>query len=172
MELQVRCRCNVVRKIDPAKVGSFRLRCKQCGDVLFDPHQAAPVPLDPFAKPAPAARDPGMRPSGQGRIGTGSDDGDTDFQKRLLESAELNVMMSSDGEQAVTCRRHKKRRVVAACTRCADLLCKDCLDRIGDEFVCSKCIAQVATGEEAIPSGGVMSFFRKLFRSGNDAGQG
>ncbi len=170
MELSVRCRCQVVRKIDPAKVGQFRLRCKQCGDVLYDPNQAAPVPLDPFAKPT--ARDPGIRPSGQGAIGKGSDDGDTDFQKRLLESAELKVMMSSDGEQAVNCRRHKKRKVVAACTRCADLLCKQCLDRIGDEFVCATCIAQVATGEEAVPSGGVMSFFRKLFRGGNDPGQG
>lgn len=150
VQLQVRCRCDVLRRIDTGQVGPWRLRCKQCGDVLYDPRaQAAEVPL-PLELPD-------------------DDDGrhdDTDFQRRLMESAELKVMMSSDGEEAQRCPRHPKRPIVAACTRCSDLLCRGCLDKIGDEFVCAACIALVAGARPEGDAKGVMGWFRKLFGSG------
>ncbi len=148
VQLQVRCRCNVLRTIDTGQVGPWRLRCKQCGDVLYDPRaEVAEVPL-PLELPGD------------------DDDGlheDSEFQRRLMESAELKVMMSSDGEEAQRCPRHPKRPIVAACTRCSDLLCRSCLDKIGDEFVCASCIASVAGARPAGDERGVMSWFRKLF---------
>lgn len=147
VQLQVRCRCDVLRTIDTGRVGPWRLRCKQCGDVLYDPRaQVAEVPL------------PLELPDDQ-------DDGDldTEFQRRLMESAELKVMMSSDGEEVQRCARHPQRPIVAACTRCSDLLCRACLDRVDDEFVCSACIAQVAGARPEGDDRGVMAWFRKLF---------
>jgi hypothetical protein len=151
VQLQVRCRCNVMRTIDTGQVGPWRLRCKQCGDVLYDPRaQAAEVPL--------ALEIPREEPA--------SDEGsvqDSEFQRRLMESAELKVMMSADPDQAERCRRHPKRPVVAACTRCAALLCKRCLDKIGDEFVCAECVADVASARPQGDERGVMAWFKKLF---------
>lgn len=142
--MQVRCRCEVTRKIDPAKVGPWRLRCKQCGDILYDPSAAAPaMPARPMTETDPTQ--------------------ESAFQRRLHESAELKVMMSSDGTEGQPCPRHRGKKIIAACTRCADLLCNACLDKIGDEFVCSRCIADVATGAPSDRPGGIMGFFRRLF---------
>jgi hypothetical protein len=141
VSLSVRCRCNVTRTIEPAKVGPWRLRCKQCGDVLYDPRAQAAEAI-PVEEEEPGALD-------------------SVFQKRLMESAELKVMMSNDGENALPCQRHPSKPVVAACTRCSDLLCKSCLDRVGDEFVCSRCVA-VAAGAIPKGEGGLMAWFRRL----------
>ncbi len=139
MQLKVRCRCQVTRTIDTGKVGPFRLRCKQCGDVLFDPRAEAaePVVLDDR---------PGVE--------------DSTFFRRLQESAEIKVLMSSDGEESPPCPKHPDRRVVAACTRCSRLLCKRCLDRIDDDFVCSSCVAEAAGAKP--PPGGLMAWFRRV----------
>ena len=96
-----------------------------------------------------------------GALPTEHDDEESQFQAWLQGSGELKVMHSSDGSNAPQCERHRGRRVVAACTRCSALLCKHCLDRIDDEFVCSECVAQVASGMD--PSkGGLKAWFRKL----------
>jgi hypothetical protein len=147
----------VLRTIDTGQVGPWRLRCKQCGDILYDPRAKA-------AEPIPLPLDDGPL-SGPPRTTSEEQDlySDSDFQRRLMESAELKVMMSSDGEEAQRCARHPTRAVVAACTRCGDLLCKSCLDRIGDEFVCARCIALVAGARPAGDGKGVMGWFRKLF---------
>ena len=153
MQLQVRCRCNVTRTIDTGQVGPWRLRCKQCGDVLYDPRaQATNVPLNLELPPGPTSGD------------EHDPQEESEFQRRLLESAELKVMMSSEGEVAQRCRKHPKRAVVAACTRCGELLCKRCLDKVGDEFVCASCMAEVASARPEGDDKGVMAWFRKLFR--------
>lgn len=142
-----------MRTIDTGQVGPWRLRCKQCGDVLYDPRaKAADVPL-PLEMPR-------EEPSDEGSF----KEQDSEFQRRLMESAELKVMMSADPDAAERCRRHPKRPVVAACTRCAGLLCKRCLDKIGDEFVCAECVASVATARPHGDERGVMAWFRKLFK--------
>lgn len=120
MQISVRCRCNVQRTIDIDRVGPWRLRCKQCGDVLYDPSARV---LEPELE---ESAEPGVT--------------DSQFQRWLHGSAELKVMLSNDGEEAMRCERHPDRAVVAACTRCSAFLCKRCLDRVGDAFVCAACI--------------------------------
>ena len=73
------------------------------------------------------------------------------------------VLLSTDGEDSPYCQRHPKRRIVAACTRCSGLLCKHCLDRIDDEFVCSECVQKVVASEAAGGGGGLLSWFKRLF---------
>ncbi|MCO5165825.1 MAG: hypothetical protein M9894_05595 [Planctomycetes bacterium] len=137
----------MLRTIDTGRVGPWRLRCKQCGDILYDPRAQAhevSLPLD-----LPGEEDDPLE--------------DTEFQRRLMESAELKVMMSSDGEEAQRCPKHPARPVVAACTRCSDLLCQACLDRIDDQFVCAGCVATVVGARPDGDGQGVLAWFRKLF---------
>ena len=86
---------------------------------------------------------------------------DSEFQDWLQGSGELQVMLSNDGSATPFCPRHPDRRIVAACTRCSALLCKHCLDRIEDEFVCSACVTDVIT--EGEDGGGLVGWFRRLF---------
>ena len=51
-EYSVRCRCNVQRVINIEQVGPWRLRCKQCGDVLYDP-TSPPRLQEPTARTPP-----------------------------------------------------------------------------------------------------------------------
>jgi len=98
-----------------------------------------------------------------------SDVGDTEdstFQRWLRGSGELKVMLSSEGLEAPKCARHPRRRIVAACTRCSALLCKRCLDRIDDEFVCAECVAKVAAQVTDPGSGGLTPWFKRLFGAG------
>jgi hypothetical protein len=210
VQFTVRCRCNVQRRIDTSQVGPWRLRCKQCGDVLYDPSAApipgthpgvtaaapppaptaAPPPPRPLPPPPPAVppqarprapktpiQQPGHAvpisdtgvvdpvlttpaPSHETHDGEGGED--STFQQWLHGSAELKVLLSSDGLPAPKCKRHPARRIVAGCTRCSELLCKFCLDRIDDEFVCSECVAAVATKVD-LQDGGLKAWFRKIF---------
>lgn len=143
MLIQVVCRCRVRRTIDTREVGAWRLRCKQCGDVLYDPATAP-------AEPAPEAED---------------EEDDTQFQRWLEGSGELKLLLSSEGDEAPPCPRHPSRRVVAACTRCAALLCKHCLDRIDDQFACAACVAEVAARVDPA-QGGLFAWFRRLLGGG------
>jgi hypothetical protein len=167
MRLQVRCRCDVLRTIDTTQVGPWRLRCKQCGDILYDPRASAaePVPLpfpDPTRPPPPVATD--TKRSGYAPVPKLDEDhdplSDTEFQRRLMDSAELKVMMSSDGEESRPCPRHPQRPIVAACTNCSEFLCKRCLDKVGDAFVCAECAPELLTGP---PKPGVMGWLKRLF---------
>ncbi|RMG07279.1 MAG: hypothetical protein D6731_24180, partial [Planctomycetota bacterium] len=91
-----------------------------------------------------------------------AEDEDSVFQRWLEGSAELKVLVSSDGSTSPKCKQHPERRVVAACTRCSALLCSRCLDRIGDEFACAECVARVAAQTDPA-QGGLKSWFRKVF---------
>lgn len=171
MQLSVRCRCNVRRTIDTSKVGAWRLRCKQCGDVLYDPSAnagpAQPVPqiaTKRLGAPVDLGEDPFAPQDLKVPDLEDEDDGveDSQFQRWLHGSAELQVMLSSDGSDAPRCERHRDRKVVAACTRCSLLLCKKCLDRIDDEFVCSECVALVASKADP-KQGGLTAWFKRLF---------
>lgn len=142
MRITVRCACAVPRTIDTDKVGSWRLRCKTCGDVIYDPKASAIEPLV-------------------------EDDEDSQFMQWLRESAELKVLMSSEGDRAAPpsqmCERHSDRRVVAACNRCSRLLCRACLDRIGESFTCSECVgATLAASGRGGKGGGLMGFLARL----------
>lgn len=171
--IYVECRCRVRRAIDPSQVGAWRLRCKQCGDVLYDPSTSGrhmpPPPPTPAATPVapmPGTPVPSAMPSAAPLLAA-DDDGleDTSFQQWLRGSGELKVLVSSDGAHTAHCSRHPAQRVVAACTRCSELLCKHCLDRIDDEFVCSECVAKVAS--EVDPTqGGLLGWFKRLLGGG------
>lgn len=140
-EIAVRCRCQKVRTIDTERAGPWRMRCKGCGDVLFDPARA-PEPAEVLEESVE----------------------DTEFLNWLEGSAELNVLKSSDAD-APPCVRHTDRPVVAACTQCSRLLCKLCLDRVGEAFVCSECVAeQAAGGPEGEP--GVFGWLRRKLGGG------
>ena len=145
MQIQVRCRCAVARTIDTTTVGPWRLRCKTCGDVIYDP-QSQPPPRVP---PPPT-----------------SDEENSQFNDWLQGSAELKVLMSSEGDdEQESCAKHPKYKIVAACNRCAALLCKRCLDRIGDSFTCGDCVAKELRGTSgaAKVAGGLKAFFGRLF---------
>jgi hypothetical protein len=168
----VNCRCNVRREIDTAKVGPWRLRCKQCGDVLYDPSasDAAPLPGsrdDLEAKAANVLSRLTPAPRADSEIGTvpQATGQESTFQQWLEGSAELQVMHSSDGANVPRCQTHPDRRIVAACTRCAQLLCKNCLDRIDDEFACASCVTKVAAhlGESG-ENTGLMGWFKRVFK--------
>jgi hypothetical protein len=148
MNLSVRCRCNVQRTIDTSQVGPWRLRCKQCGDVLYDPTQEAAA-----AEALEASREEERE-----------EFDDSMFQQWLEGSAELKVMMSTDGDSAPQCGRHPGRHIVAACTRCSALLCKSCLDRVSDAFVCSECLLEEVSDQES--GGGFMAWLKGLFWRG------
>ena len=144
MQIQVRCRCAVARTIDTSSVGPWRLRCKTCGDVIYDP-QSQPTP----PAPPPVEED------------------NSQFNDWLQGSAELKVLMSSEGDtDAETCAKHPKYKIVAACTRCAALLCKRCLDRVGDAFTCGDCLAKELAGpsKAAVAAHGIKAFFAKWFK--------
>ncbi len=123
MMIKVRCRC-AQRTIDTDKVGAWKLRCKTCQEIIYDPQSA-----------------------GRGTDSTVEEH--TNFDRWLQESNELKVLMSSDGEpDGRTCKKHPKYNVVAACNRCGQLLCKRCLDRIDEAFTCADCVAQLVASRE------------------------
>jgi hypothetical protein len=137
VKIKVECRCKR-RTIDTDKVGPWRLRCKTCGEVLYDP-RVAPLPDE--------LED--------------SDVEDSVFQQWLNGSSDLNVLTSTDGEESQPCPKHPQLPVVAACTRCSSLLCKSCLDRVEDVFVCSDCIRQELAGSGE--GKGMTAWLKRLF---------
>jgi hypothetical protein len=137
MKLAVHCSCAVARTIDTDKVGPYRLRCTTCREIIYDPNQQA-VAVEP--------------------------ESDSQFQTWLEGSAELKVLASSDGEGSPKlCPKHPERRVVAACNGCSALLCRACLDRVGDKFTCSACVDKTLGLKEKRADGGIGGFFTKLF---------
>src|SRR5438445_45088 len=95
------------------------------------------VHCSPVLFPAPEARPPAPPP----RRETESSVDDSDFNQWLHGSAELKVLLSSDGEgPAGRCLRHDGRKFVAACVRCSKLLCRACLDQVGESFTCADCV--------------------------------
>jgi hypothetical protein len=141
MKIAVHCRCAVARTIDTDKVGPYRLRCTTCREVIYDPAQVATV-----VEPEP---DP---------------DEESSFQQWLEGSAELKVMLSSEGDPSPqSCPKHPQRRVVAACNKCSRLLCRACLDRVGETFTCSACVAETVTGKKQKKGKGFLSFLSRLF---------
>jgi hypothetical protein len=146
MLIKVRCRCAVERTIDTDTVGPWRLRCKQCHDTIYDPEKAAQK---------------------RAQVET-TDDEKSQFNDWLQGSAELKVLMSSEGEPEKTpnCPTHPKYKIVAACSKCDKLLCKHCLDRVGDQFTCSECVANALSEGRDGEGGGFMAFLRRLFGGG------
>jgi hypothetical protein len=146
MLISVNCRCAVERQIDTEKVGPWRLRCKGCQEIIYDP-EAQAQPKRPDPEP--------------------STEEESQFNQYLRGSAELKVLMSSEQEkgfpsQAGTCRTHQGFKIVAACNRCSKLLCRRCLDRVGDSFTCASCIEkQLLESRES--GGGFLGFFKRLF---------
>ncbi len=145
MMITARCRCTQ-RTIDTDKVGPWRLRCKTCHEIIYDPQAAA-------AKKAATET---------------TDEERTNFNEFLQASNELKVLMSSEGEpDQRNCKAHPKYKIVAACSRCEKLLCKKCLDRVGDAFTCGDCIEkQLLSSKESGGGGGFFGFFRRLFGRG------
>lgn len=140
MKVVVRCRCTQ-RTIDTDQVGPWRLRCKQCHEIIYDP------------TPPPSAQ----------KVET-TDDERTQFNEFLQASNELKVLMSSEGEpDARFCAKHPKSRIVAACSRCEALLCKKCLDRVGDSFTCGDCVERQLLSSKESEARGFFAFFRRLF---------
>src|SRR4051812_29893242 len=141
MRIAVHCRCAVARTIDTDKVGQNRLRCTTCREIIYDPAAVATT-----VEPEP---DP---------------DDESQFQQWLQGSAELKVMLSSEGDPAAqNCPKHPNRRIVAACNQCSRLLCRACLDRVGEAFTCSACVAEAVTGKKKRKKGGFFAFFARLF---------
>ncbi|MEZ0227213.1 MAG: B-box zinc finger protein [Planctomycetota bacterium] len=149
MMITAKCRCTQ-RTIDTDKVGPWRLRCKTCHEIIYDPQAAAA---------AAAAKKQHVETT---------DDEKTQFNDFLQASNELKVLMSSEGEpDQRPCPKHPKYKIVAACSRCDKLLCKKCLDRIGDAFTCGDCVErQLLSSKEGGGGGGLMGFFRRLFGRG------
>jgi len=139
VKLEVRCRCTR-RTIDTDQVGPWRLRCKTCQEIIYDPQARAAQATDT------------------------TDEERTQFNDFLQASNELKVMMSSEGEpDARSCPKHPKYKIVAACSKCAKLLCKRCLDRIGDAFTCGDCVEkQLLSSRESEPRG-LFAFFKRMF---------
>lgn len=148
MMITARCRCTQ-RTIDTDKVGPWRLRCKTCQEIIYDPQAAAAA-----AKQRPSTVET-------------TDEEKTQFNDFLQASNELKVLMSSEGEPDTRhCPRHPKYKIVAACGRCEKLLCKKCLDRVGDAFTCSDCIEKQLLSSKESSGGGLFAFFRRLFSRG------
>jgi hypothetical protein len=146
MRLAVHCRCAVERTIDTDEVGPWRLRCKKCQEIIYDP----------AARP----RERDLEPEG-------STAAETQFHKWLQGSGELKVLASSAGDRMSplpSCPAHPRFKIVAACNRCSKLLCKRCLDRVGDSFTCAACVEQ----QLASPSeeGGLLGRLRRLLGGG------
>lgn len=141
MMIQVRCRC-AQRTIDTANIGSWKLRCKTCHEIIYDP-EARAAPAIPTET---------------------SDEEQTQFNQWLQGSAELKVLMSSESEDgAKRCPRHPEYKLVAACSRCEKLLCKRCLDRVGEAFTCGDCTEkQLAESREAEKRGGIVGLLKRL----------
>ena len=144
MRIAVHCRCAVSRTIDTDKVGPNRLRCTTCREIIYDPAAVATT-----VEPQP---DP---------------DDESQFQQWLQGSAELKVLLSSEGEAAPqNCPKHPTRKIVAACNQCSRLLCRACLDRVGEAFTCSACVAEAVTGKK-VKQGGFFAFLSRLFGGGS-----
>ena len=142
--ITARCRCTE-RTIDTDKVGPWRLRCKTCQEIIYDPQAAA-------------AKRPHVETT---------DDERSQFTDFLQASNELKVLMSSEGEpDQRPCPKHPKYKIVAACSRCEKLLCKKCLDRIGDAFTCGDCVEKQLMSSRESGGGGLMAFFRRIFSRG------
>jgi hypothetical protein len=139
MKVLVRCKCTQ-RTIDTDTIGPWRLRCKTCHEIIYDP----------TAQPA------------QARTET-TDEERTQFNDWLKGSAELKVLMSSEGDGAQKCKLHPKYPIVAACRECEKLLCKRCLDRVGDSFTCSDCVSRRLMGSQETEGRGIGAFFKRLF---------
>ncbi len=145
MKVSVRCRCTQ-RTIDTDQVGPWRLRCKQCQEIIWDPQAQAQ-----------------RRPS---NVET-TDEERSQFNDFLQASNELKVLMSSEGEpDQRNCPKHPKYKIVAACGRCEKLLCKKCLDRVGDAFTCSDCVEKQLLSSRETGGGGLLAFFKRLFGRG------
>ena len=153
MMITARCRCTE-RTNDTEKVGPWRLRCKTCHEIIYDPQAAAAAAA---AKTAP----------GKTVATETTDDEKTQFNDFLQASNELKVLMSSEGEpDQRPCPKHPKYKIVAACSRCDKLLCKKCLDRVGDAFMCAECVEKQLLSSRETSGGGFFAFFRKLFSRG------
>jgi len=150
MLISVRCRC-AQRKIDTDQVGPWRLRCKTCQEILWDPQAHAAAVAKRTQQPPKTVET--------------TDEERTQFNDWLNASNELKVLMSSEGEQPQEpCKKHPKYKIVAACSKCSALLCKRCLDRIGDAFTCGDCVEkQLLSSKESGPRGGIFGFFKRLF---------
>jgi len=141
MMIQVRCRC-AQRTIDTETVGPWRLRCKTCQEIIYDP-------------PATAAK-PSVAPET-------TDDERSRFDEWLHGSSELQLLMSSDGKEGQPCSRHPDHKVIAACSRCEKLLCKQCLDRIGEAFTCGDCVEKQLLESRETERRGVLGFLGRIF---------
>jgi hypothetical protein len=145
MHVKVRCRC-MQRTIDTDTVGPWRLRCKTCHEIIYDPQAAS----------ARAKKQPET-----------SDEEKSQFNDWLQASNELKVLMSSDGETGLRpCPKHPKYKLIAACSGCEKLLCKKCLDRVGESFTCGDCVERklFESRESGKTTGGLFAFLRRLFR--------
>ncbi len=141
MQIAVSCRCGVSRKLDTEKVGPWRIRCTTCREIIYDPARAKP-PLAPPPEPEVT---------------------DSDFTRWLTGSAELKVLLSSDGDgPAGRCPAHGGRKFVAACVRCSRLLCRACLDQVGEAFTCAECV-RAELEERAGTKRGIGGFLARLF---------
>jgi len=127
----VRCGCKVERTVDVSGHVPWRVRCRSCGEVLFDP--SATLVVGASAEPPEARLE-------------------DRFRRWLSGSSELQVLPQGGAEER--CALHASQPVVARCRRCARHLCRACLDRVGDAFMCAQCLAssEAPTQPNAAPA--------------------
>ena len=136
----IRCGCGKERAIDTRSLPPWRIRCKSCRQVLFDPTTTlllgedgpgdAPDPPPAFGGGGSAA----ARASGASPADAAPFD---PFAKFLKSSAELTELQAAARER---CARHPSQTPVATCNRCGRQLCRACLDQVGNAFACATCL--------------------------------
>lgn len=126
----VQCGCGKERAIDTRSLPPWRIRCKSCRQVLFDPTTTLLLGEDAPSGAATGA-DPGPA-SPPGRAGEVDP-----FARFLRSSAELTELKAAELER---CARHPAQAPVATCNRCGKQLCRACLDQVGNAFGCASCL--------------------------------
>ena len=115
--LSVRCACNVEREIDTSVLRPWRVRCKRCQQVLFDPSATMVV--------------------GDAEVAAE----DTQELDRWVSGSQQHLRPLDPGDtvEAMRCPTHPLQFVIAACKQCNRLVCRACVDQVGDALVCTDC---------------------------------
>jgi hypothetical protein len=116
----VRCACNVERKIDTSVLRPWRVRCKRCKQVLFDPSSTMVV--------------------GNATV---QEESTQELNRWVSGSHEhIRPLNLNETSEAMRCPTHPLQQVIAGCKQCNRLLCRACVDQVGESLVCSDCVGQ------------------------------